>query len=109
VACKGMVGYMIMGFRDLPTAMLMESVSYGTIGTKSAATTVNLCPSSATCAQLLMPTFMIRSMCDFPGVNVVSAYLPPNDEVIEPFTSMLSAVGGPFACSDAAFTVKMDA
>jgi hypothetical protein len=43
-----------------------------------------------------------------PGVKVVSAYLPPEDDVMEPLRSMLSAVGGPFACSDAALTVKMD-
>lgn len=47
-------------------------------------------------------------MWDFPGVNVVTAYLPPEDDVIEPFTRTLSAVGGPFACNDAAFTVKID-
>lgn len=93
--------------RDLPTAMLMESVSYGTMGIKSADTTVNLCPSRPTWFQLLIPTLMMRSRCDLPGVNVVSAYLPPNDEVMVPFTRTLSAVGGPFACRDAAFTVKV--
>jgi hypothetical protein len=88
--------------------MLRNSVSYGTMGTKSADTTVNLWPSSPTCAQLLMPVLARRSRWDFPGVIVVSAYLPPEDHVMDPFNKTLSAVGGPFACSDAALTVKID-
>jgi hypothetical protein len=46
---------------------------------------------------------------DVPGVKVVTAYLPPAVDVIEPLIRTLSAVGGPVACSAAALTVKMGA
>lgn len=54
-----------------------------------------------------MPVFTKRNKWVFPGVRVVSAYFPPAADVIVPLIKILSAVGGPLACKDAALTVNV--
>lgn len=92
---------------NLPTAIFKEVASKGSIGVKSAETTVKGCPSIPTWTQLLMPMFTRRSRWVFPGVKVVTAYWPPKVDVMDPFTRRLSAVGGPLAWRVAWLTVKV--
>lgn len=77
------------------------------MGTKSAAMTVNVCPSMPTCTQLLMPVLMSRRRCVFPGFKVVTAYLPPDADFMRPLIRKVSAVGGPLAWRAAALRVNL--